>query len=326
MPQPDSQPASAGTVPPRLALLLLGAVIVLWGVNWPVMKVGLQSIPPFWFAVARLSLGAATLFAVLAWRGLLRRPTRRDLPVMASVGLLQMALFLALINSGLQTVEAGRSSLLAYTTPLWVTPAAMIVLGERMGRLKTAGWLLGMGGLAVLFNPLGFDWSDPRTVLGNGLLLGGAVAWATAIVHVRRHRWDSTPLQLAPWQMLLAIPFLTAAALVAEPVSAIEPGWALWAVLLYNGPVATAFCFWAAVTLTSSLPAITTSLGFLGVPMVGIASAALWLGEPVTPTLALGLLLILGGLAAVNLAELRKDKSRDRTRDGSGDGIDDGPP
>jgi drug/metabolite transporter (DMT)-like permease len=288
-----------------VALALLVAIIVLWGVNWPVMKIGLQSIPPFWFAAARLTLGAATLFAVLAWRGLLRVPSRRDLPVLVSVGVLQMAVFLACINSGLQVVEAGRSALLAYTTPLWVTPAAMIVLGERMGRAKTVGWLLGMGGLAVLFNPLGFDWSDPDTVLGNGLLLGGALAWAAAIVHVRGHSWESTPLQLAPWQMLLALPPLAAAAAATEPLAAIEVGWDLAAVLLYNGPVATAFCFWAAVTVTSSLPAITTSLGFLGVPMAGIAAAALWLGEPVTPTLAAGLALILAGLALVNTAELR---------------------
>ncbi len=296
----------AATVGPRAALSLLLAVIVLWGVNWPVMKVGLESIPPFWFAVARMALGAATLFVVLAWRGLVRLPSRRDLPVLISVGVLQMAVFLGLINTGLQTVEAGRSALLAYTTPLWVTPAAMLLLGERMGRLKTLGWGLGMGGLAVLFNPLGFDWADPDVVLGNALLLGAGMVGAAAIIHVRRHDWDSLPLQLAPWQMLLALPLLLGAALLSEPVSSIRPSWELTAVLLYNGPIATAFCFWASVTVTRSLPAITTSLGFLGVPMAGIAAATLWLGEPVTATLAAGLLLILAGLAAVNLGELRK--------------------
>jgi drug/metabolite transporter (DMT)-like permease len=282
------------------------AIILLWGVNWPVMKVGLESITPFWFAVARLGLGAATLFAVLAWRGQLSLPTRRDLPVVASVGLLQMALLLALINTGLQTVGAGRSALLAYTTPLWVTPAAILLLGERMGRLKAIGWLLGMGGLAVLFNPFGFDWGDPDVVLGNGLLLGAGMAGAAAIVHVRGHDWDSAPLQLAPWQMLLALPLLLVPALATEPLSEIRPSWELAAILVYNGPVASAFCFWAVITVARSLPAITSSLGFLGVPMAGIASAAVWLGEPVTPTLAGGLLLILAGLAAVNLAELRK--------------------
>ena len=267
------------------ATLLLFAVILLWGVNWPVMKLGLESIPPFWFAAARMALGAATLFAVLAWRGLL-----------------QMVLFLACVNTGLQVVEAGRSALLVYTTPLWVTPLAMWLFGERMGPLKTLGWLLGVGGLAVLFNPLGFAWRDSDVLLGNGLLLLAAAAWAAALLHVRGHRWRLTPLQLAPWQMLLALPLLLAVALATEPLEAVRPSWELAAVLFYNGPIATAFCFWAAVTVTRSLPAITTSLGFLGVPMVGVAVSALWLGEPITVTLTLGLLLILAGLAVVNLS------------------------
>lgn len=298
----SSSPGDTSVVGGGQAALLLLAVILLWGVNWPVMKLGLESIPPFWFGAARMALGAATLFAVLAWRGELRLPLRGDLPVIASVGLLQMALFLACVNTGLQVVEAGRSALLVYTTPLWVTPFAMWFFGERMGPLKTLGWLLGVGGLAVLFNPLGFDWREADVLLGNGLLLLGAAAWAAALLHVRGHRWRLTPLQLAPWQMLLALPLLLAVALATEPLEAIKPSWELTAVLFYNGPIATAFCFWAAVTVTRSLPAITTSLGFLGVPMVGVAVATLWLGEPITATLTLGLLLILAGLAVVNLS------------------------
>lgn len=298
-------PGGTTAADPGRAALLLIAVILLWGVNWPVMKVALDSIPPFWFGAARMALGAATLFAVLLWRGELRLPGRPDLPIIVSVGLLQMALFLACINTGLEVVEAGRSALLVYTTPLWVTPAAMIIFGERMGPLKTLGWLLGLGGLAVLFNPFGFDWQTTEVLLGNGLLLLGAFAWAVALLHVRGHRWHLSPLQLAPWQMLLALPLLLTIALITEPLQTIEPSWSLAAILFYNGPIATAFCFWAALTVTRSLPAITTSLGFLGVPMVGVAAATLWLQEPVTATLTIGLLLMLTGLAVVNLSERR---------------------
>ncbi len=305
-----SPSGGAATVGRGTALLLLSAVILLWGLNWPVMRLGLQSIPPFWFAAARMALGAATLFAVLAWRGELRLPRRADLPVLLSVGLLQMALLLACINTGLQFVEAGRAALLVYTTPLWVTPAAMLLFGERLGPLKALGWLLGVGGLAVLFNPFGFDWHDPDVLLGNGLLLLGALASAIALLHVRGHRWVGSPLQLGPWQMLLALPILLAVALLTEPATEIRMSWELAAVLLYNGPIASAFCFWAAITVTRSLPAITTSLGFLGVPMAGVVAATLWLGEALTVTLASGLLLILAGLALVNLAELRAPPGR----------------
>ncbi|HMA16592.1 MAG TPA: DMT family transporter, partial [Kiloniellaceae bacterium] len=195
---PDKAPAGGGALSPAIARLLLVAVVVLWGVNWPVMKVGVAAMPPVWFATARMVLGAASLLALLAVLGRVKVPTRRDLPVVLTVGLLQMGAFLALVNVALLHVEAGRSAILAYTTPLWVTPAAILLLGERPTLFKLAGLALGLAGVAALFNPFGFDWSDPAVLLGNGLLLAAALAWSVAILHVRVHKWDSSPLQLAP--------------------------------------------------------------------------------------------------------------------------------
>jgi drug/metabolite transporter (DMT)-like permease len=294
---------------PTVARLLLVGVVVLWGANWPVMKIGVQYMPPVWFAAARLVLGAATLFALLWVLGRLTLPTRRDLPVVFTVGALQMAAFLALVNIALQQVEAGRSAVLAYTTPLWVTPVAIALLGERLTSFKLIGLALGVGGVAVLFNPLGFDWSDREVLVGNGLLLVAALSWSIAILHVRGHKWDSSPLQLAPWQMLLAVPPLALISWVTEDWSSIRWTGNLALVLAYNGPLATAFCFWAVVSVTRALPAITTSLSLLAVPVTGVAASALFLAEPLTTTLVAGLVLILGGTGLVNLGDIRRDRS-----------------
>ena len=292
----------------RGAYLLLAAVILLWGTNWPVMKIGLQSITPFWFAVARMSMGAVTLFAVLAATGRFRPPRRADLPIVLTVALLQMASFLSLVNLALLTVDAGRSAILAYTTPLWVTPVAVFLLGERLNARKGAGLILGLTGVAVLFNPLGFDWSDPDVVMGNAFLMLAALGWAVAILHTRRHSWTSSPLQLAPWQMLGALPVLLVLAFVFEGDARIAWSGELVAILLFNGPVATAFCFWAVVTVQRSLPAISTSLGLLGVPTAGVILSALLLGETLSLTRVGGLALIVSGMALVNLADLRASR------------------
>src|SRR6185369_1825127 len=107
-------------------------------------------------------------------------------------------------------VPVGRSIVLAYTTPLWVTPGAAIFLGERLSPRRAAGVALGLLGLVVLFNPFAFDWNDGNAVLGNLLLLLAALMWAASILHIRGHRWHSTPFQLAPWQALLAAILLLA--------------------------------------------------------------------------------------------------------------------
>lgn len=286
---------------PRQAAFLLAAVIVLWGANWPVMKVGLYSIPPLWFAAARVLLGSACLFALLAAIDRIRLPGRADLPVVVSVAVLQIGLFLGLVTFGLQFVDAGRASILAYTTPLWVVPIARVTLGERPRRVEGLALLLGMTGIAVLFSPQEFDFSDSRIVTGNAMLLAAALSWALCIVHIRHHKWQMTPLQLMPWQMLIGGAALAVGALVTESISDIRWSTELIVIMAYNGPVASAFCFWAYVTVARSLPAITTALASLGVPVAGVVFSALTLSEPLSITRVGGLLLITGAVALLSL-------------------------
>jgi len=297
--------AASRVVTPRGAYALLLLVIGLWGANWPIMKVGLQYMPPLTFAATRVVLGALVLFTVNACTGRLRLPSRNDWRIVLSVGIMQMGGFMMSVTSGLQYVPAGRSSILAYTTSLWVVPLAALFLRERLAPLKLGGFVLGIAGVAVMFNPLGFDWHDPDVLLGNGLLMLGASLWAIQIVQVRGHRWEGSPLTLAPWQFTVAACMLVPAALLSESQAGIHWTPTLDVILLYNGPIATAFCFWAVLTFTRALPAMTTSLATLGVPVTGVLLSALFLGEPLTVTNTTGLVAILSGVALVALSDRR---------------------
>lgn len=312
---PETLAASAAQPSPRAAILLLLAVILVWGANWPIMKIALDFIAPITFAAFRLALGAVVLFLVLALRGELRWPSRQDMPVVLSVGLLQLAGFLILVNLGLQHVEASRSAILSYTTMIWVTPAAIWLLGERVSRLKILGVACGLAGVAVMFNPAGFDWSDRAALIGNILLLGGALAWAIGIVHVRAHRWQRSALVLAPWQMVVGFVPTALLAILWEADQPILWTPELFAVLAYNGPIATAFALWAWISVNRGLPAIASSMGSLGVPVAGVILATLVLGEAVTIENLAGLALISLGLALVSLEASRQaDPPRERVR------------
>lgn len=309
---PHSEPSSGASITAaapqpsqRSAVLLLIAVIVIWGVNWPILKIGLVYIAPLTFAAFRLALGALCMFALLAWRGELSLPTREDMPVVLSVGLLQLAAFLICINLGLEHVDASRSAILSYTTMIWVTPAAIWLLGERFSWLKIMGVLCGIAGIAVMFNPAGFDWSDHAALLGNGYLLAGAFAWAVSILHVRAHRWRQSALVLAPWQMLIGLLPTLALALLWESDRTIEWTPTFAAVLFFNGPIATAFAVWAWISVNRGLPAIVSSMGSLGVPVAGAIFSIVMLGEHVTMENAAGLALISLGLLLVSLEAAR---------------------
>jgi drug/metabolite transporter (DMT)-like permease len=296
------------------ALALLAMAVVLFATTWPVMKLGLEGgATPIWFAAARAGLGAAAGFALLLVTGRLQRPARADLPIVVSVGLLQLASFFVLVNLGLGFVPAGRSAVLAYTTTLWLAPLA-VLSGERLPAARAIGALVGLAGVAVLVNPLTLDWSDKSLLAGHFYLLLAALAWALAIFHARRHAWRSTPLQLMPWQMLTATLPLTLLALLAEPEGHAAPSLTSSLSLLYLGVFAGPVATWAATSVAQALPMFVSSIGFLGVPVLGVLMSTFWLGEALTPTLAVGSAIILAGvgLAAASAARERGGSAKEK--------------
>ena len=281
----------------RPGLLMLVIVILSWGSVWPVHKEILEGLPPVWLVALRSAIATVVLFAIALGRGHLALPGRADLPIVLSITLLHMVGFALLTTWGLQVVSAGRSVVLAYTTPLWVIPAARVVLGERLTARRSVGAVVGLLGLALLFNPLAFDWTDRTAILGNGAILAAALLWAASIVHIRRHRWHATPFELVPWELLLATVLLTPVALASDRWPAVEWSARLVALLLYSGVVGMGLAYWAAASAGRLLPAVTVSVGLLATPMVSIVLATFWLGETVTPSLVAAVALILGGVA-----------------------------
>jgi drug/metabolite transporter (DMT)-like permease len=277
-------------------MLFLITVVLAWGLTWPVNKVLLESLPPLWLMAVRSAIATAALFAIAAARGRLALPPRADLPVLLSITLLHMVGFGLLAAWGLQRVPTGRSVVLAYTTPLWVIPGASLFLRERLTPRRLGGVAVGLLGLAVLFNPLAFDWTDRQGLLGNGAIVLAAFLWAASILHIRGHAWRSTPFDLVPWEMLLATALLAPVALATPPPA---PEWSgrFVALLLFAAIPGTALAYWATAMASRHLPAAVTALGLLATPVVGVVAATVWLGEPVTPSLVVAIALILGGIA-----------------------------
>lgn len=296
---PSSVTAHAG------ALTLLLAIVV-WGCNWPVMKAGLGHVTPIWFSALRFATGGLCLFAIQIVGGTLKLPTRRDWPLIASIGLLQMMAFTVLGAIAMTQVPAGRSAVLAYTTPLWVTPIAVLVFGERLSRLQTGGLLLGLMGLILLFNPMEMDWGDSTAVGANLMLMAGSFLWGMTILHLRYYKADSSAYQLAPWQMLTAtVPLLALAYGVEGPFTG-DGSVALWEIVLYVGPIATAFCFCAVNAASMHLSATSMSTAMLGVPLIGLVASTAFLGEALSVSLMAGGLCIVGGILVVSLGQRRK--------------------
>jgi len=281
---------------PLQMTLLLCAVVAIWGIGWPVSKAILHFLTPLWTAAIRSAIGTLALLLICLARGRLIVPKRGDIPVVLSIGLLHMVGFSVLAILGMQHVTAGRTVVLAYTTPLWVAPGARLFLGERLTRPRVLGVGMGLAGLCLIFNPLTFNWHDRNAVLGNGLVMLAAVCWAISILYVRAHRWVSPPFELCFWQTLLATAVLAVLALCFEGRPQVRWNGDLVLMLTYAGVFGIALAYWAIALVNRALPAMTTSLGLLGVPVIGILCSTLWLREAFDAPLLGALGLILGGI------------------------------
>ena len=285
------------------AFLALTAAATSWGIGWPVNRAILYHLPPLTAVTVRSAIAAIALFTIALWQRRLALPSRQDLPVVFSIALLHMVGFSLLVAIGLLFVPVGRSIVLGYTTPLWVTPGAALFLGERLTPRRALGVLLGLGGLAVLFNPLAFDWHNRAALFGNAVLLVAALLWAASILHIRAHRWKAAPFDLIPWEMALATLLLTALAPWVDgwPTADWTPNLIL--LLLYSALPGSALAFWGAAVAAQNLPAVTTSLGLLAAPVIGIVASAAIFGEAPTVSLGIAVAMIIGGIALGTIAQ-----------------------
>lgn len=286
-----------GTFSPRYALCLFCLVITAWGINWSVTKVVVGSVPPLWTTAIRTAIASSALLVLLLARKQLIVPSRHDLRVVFAVSLLHMTAFSTLVATGLQFAPVGRSIVLGYTTPLWVAPAAWLLLGERMRLSQILGILLGLAGLALMFNPATMKWDNSEALIGEGLILAASLCWAISIIVIRAHKWIASPFQLVFWQILLASLILTMAALTVDGLPQITWTPELAAAFLYSGLCGMAFGYWAMTMVNRALPAITTSLGTLATPVVGITVSAMVMGEVVDAALIAAMMMIMMGIA-----------------------------
>ena len=288
---------------PRAAVALVLIVVLAWCVYWSVTKQLVQFLSPLWTSAIRSWIALAALFVILGLSNNLVIPERRDIPVVLSVALLHMTVFSVLVAAGVRFLPAGKAVVLGYTTPLWVAIAAPLIGNDTLTAPKVAGALLGLIGLAVILNPTSIDWTNGNVMLGAGMVILAAIAWAANIIYIRAHRWLASPLQLLIWQVLVATVVLSITAAIVDGIPHVNWSWRLVLLFLYSGLIGTALAYWAMSMVNKSISALTTSLGTTATPLVGIASAAVLLGEPIDLSLAVAAGLIVAGIGLATLGD-----------------------
>ena len=287
-----------------LDLALVALISVCWGLNWPAVKIVLTQIPPWTLRSIGFAVGAAVLFAYARLRGESLAVPRGERWPLLGVGLLNMAGFNVCAAFGQLNMATSGAAIIAYTMPAWAMLLAMPLLGERPGPRQWAGLLCGLAGLTVLLGPdlvrLG------ALPLGPAFMLTAALCWALGNVLMKRTAWTLRPAAVTGWQFALSLPVVLpfALALEAAPPVALEPRVVVALVFHLLIAMAGGYLLWFAIVRRLSVA--QASVSSLIVPVVGVSSAILLLGEtpPLRAYLSLGLI-----LCAVLLVVMVRDPS-----------------
>jgi uncharacterized membrane protein len=119
----------------RRQLMVLVALTLMWGVNWPMMKLSLQQISPLYFRASTMLLGAIWLFVYVALRGERMRPVGREWLSIAVLGLPNVLGWHIMSIFGVQELASGRAAILGFTMPIFTVLIGAVFFGERRRRL-----------------------------------------------------------------------------------------------------------------------------------------------------------------------------------------------
>jgi len=284
---------------PRLGWLLLAAVSLFWGTNWVALKLSLNEIPVWQYRAVTTTFSgfALLLFALLGGRSV--RPPRDIWGALALGALFNVTGWQVLIAFGVQLIAANQAAVLAYTMPIWSTILSAVFLRERVTLRLLAALALAMAGVGVLLAPALHALGE--SPLGIFLTLGGAVSWALGTLGQKRVVWPIPILAVAGWQFLMGVVPIIIVAIASERfVMQDASATALWA-LVYSVALPLLFCQYAWFKVVSLFPASIASLGTVLVPVVGVLSGALVLGEPIGWREIAALLFVLAALILVLL-------------------------
>lgn len=285
----------------RLTLyLLLGMAVLILGSNWPVMVTALKTVTPIWHAAIRIAGATIAVIVIGLFTGNLVVPPKRDVPLILSTAIVRLAGVMVLVFIALTLVPAGRASVLVWTSALWTVPIAAVFLGNKMTTQKWTGLIIGLVGVFVISELWNNNWNDRDVVVGTALLLTAALCNASTSVHIRQHRWSIDPLQALPWQLLVALVPVGTLAYVVDGPPDFDWTWQLTVNFAYQSVMVSGVAFWAQMIVLRRLSPVSINLTMMGVPVVGVISSAIALDEGISAPLAIGMVLVLSGVA-VNL-------------------------
>ena len=261
--------------PRQLVLLVL--LTVVWGINWPIMKVGVAHFPPLSFRAISMWLAVPLIALVLRSQGIPMAVPRSFWPKLMGLAIPNMVMWHCLVISALPMLSSGRAAILGFTMPIFAAILGWLVYREPLNARAWGGVLAALLGVVLLlWHEVAAMGSQP---LGVFLMLAAAVNWAWGTQLLRRSSLPVPLLTVALWMVVVGAIALTLAAVVLERSQWGMPNAPALAAMAFNGVLVLACAQIVWFYLARQLPPMASTLSVMFIPVLGVFTGAVWLGE-----------------------------------------------
>ncbi|AXY43002.1 DMT family transporter [Halomonas sp. JS92-SW72] len=289
------------------ALLLIATIGLFWGGNWPAVRFILMDVPPFTLRTIGFTTGALLLLSWARWRRLPLRVPADEWPWLIATGLFTILGFNLATAFAQLRMPTSQAAIIAFSMPCWALLMGWWLLGQRITRRQWLGLACGQAGLLVLLGPTALA-GGTRGLTGPLIMLGAALSWALGTVLIKKRGvWQSHAVVITGWQFVIcAVPMIVMMVLTESPPPPASWQASTWLALGYHllFSITLAQMLW--FMNVNRLSVAQATISTLIIPTVGVSSAILLLGEPLSAKVFLALLLT---LAAVAIVMLQKRKS-----------------
>ena len=276
---------------------------VFWGGAFVAGRHVSQRLGPCTIAFLRFAMASVLLLALVRWKeGRWPRPNRSQMGAIALLGATGILAYNVLFFKGLSLIEAGRASLIIATIPAFIALASAVLLGERLGIIKTVGILLSILGAVVVVSRgrLGPEFIQGLG-LGELLISGCVLSWVAYSLIGKVVMRTLSPLVAVAYSVAVGTAGLfVSAGLEGLSASVTQASPLDWLAIAYMAVAATVIGFVWFYEGVKQVGATRAGLFINFVPVFAVLLARLFLGEPLTVSLALGAALVLSGTYLTN--------------------------
>lgn len=261
----------------RQQIFLLITLTLVWGFNWPMLKLGVSHYPPLTFRSLSMWMGLPFLALVLYVKKVPFRIPRADWKELVMLATTNMLVWHVLIILAVQNLSSGRSAILGYTMPIFSALIGVLWFGAKMH------WRAWMGVAYAALGVVLLLWHEFSAISGKpmGIVLGlvAAAFWGLGTQQIRHTRIQVPTLTIVFWMTCMSTLLMSALAFVFE-----RKDWgpipnATWTSIVYNAFGVFVFAQAAWLSLARNLPPLASTLSVMFIPVLGVFSGAYFLSE-----------------------------------------------